>query len=351
MGQWSAVVLNAGLIRPESWLKRSLSTSQGERSNRVYPRRFSRRAFLIALSGIALTAGCGRSSRSEGMTDPASLVPAYPAPDYFATPDWLAGRIDEPGLRVLDASSLPAYREGHIPNAQHVWWQDTIEIHNPAYGMLVNQEGRQKLVREAGITEDSTVVCYDGSGGIYAARLVWMLQYMGFHGARLLNGGKLGWLADGYELTRDTPDPPAGGIDAIEDEFINAHAQDILARLDEPGLVLLDTRTESEREETWEGRLRKGMIPGSYWLPRDQFLNPGAVPSLVSADRLRQSLVQAGVQIEQTAEVIVYGLHATLACLPYLAVLGLDQFHVRLYDGSWSEWGMNHDLPLEPIPA
>jgi thiosulfate/3-mercaptopyruvate sulfurtransferase len=260
-------------------------------------------------------------------------------------------QLDDPELRLLDLSPLPVYRKGHLPRAQHVWWQDTIDRNKPVYGMLGDNSVRADISRTAGITPESTVVCYDDAGGVYATRMIWMLRYMGFHGARLLTGGRQAWLAAGHELTLKTPEVPRGAIGDIYDESINALGPALLARLDEPNLVILDTRTAQERRATWNDHLRIGMIPGSRWLPRDQLLQPGNVPVLVPASELRQRLTTAGVALEQAAEVIVYGLHSTLASLPYLALLALSDVGVRLYDGAWAEWGGDDRYPIESLPG
>ncbi|MFW6074580.1 MAG: sulfurtransferase [Chloroflexota bacterium] len=309
--------------------------------------RFTRRHLLLGTCGLLL-AGCGERAAGGEDAPASNLALNYPDSDRFVDPRWLRDNLNDPALRLLDLSELPVYRGGHIPGALHVWWQDTIEIHNPVYGMLVNAGGRAELVRDAGITADSIVVCYDDRGGVHAARLAWMLRYMGFRGARLLNGGRQGWIAHGGDLTRDEPDAPEGELDDIFDESTNATADDVAARLEEDGLVILDTRTRAERGETWRGRLREGAIPGSIWLPRDRFIT-GNPPSVIDASRLREQLGDAGIDLNATAEFIVYGLHGTLAALPALTLVALEDFHVRVYDGSWAEWGLREDLPAEPL--
>lgn len=303
-----------------------------------------RRLLLASAAGLALSVtGCGRE---EAHTGPVIEDHGYPDDTVFITPVQLADVIDAPDTVVLDCSDLPTYRRGHLPHARHVWWQDTIEIHNPVYGMLVNAEGRAELAQGAGIRPDSNVVCYDADGGIWAARVAWTLRYMGFRSTTLLLGGAAGWRAAGHTLTRRQPDSVAGGISDIFDESIVAHPQDILARLDEPGLVILDTRTADECSETWNGRLREGQIPGSVWIPRDRWLDEHDIP-LHAGDL--QALLSTVLTPENTAEIIVYGLHGTLACLPYYMLLALDRYHVRLYDGSWSQWGADPALPVDPL--
>ena len=308
-------------------------------------RRFSRRALLLAsAAGLAtVVAGCGEQSGSGNISVPAL---AYPDDSIFTTTGRVAERMQTANLRILDCSELQQYRRGHLPGALHVWWQETIEVHNPVYGMLVNPNGRQELARNAGIDPESEVVCYDDDGGVYAARIAWTLRYMGFRNTSILPGGTQSWRAAGHQLTRRQPDIPEGNLPDIFDESIVAHPRDILARLDEPGLVILDSRTESERDETWNGRLRQGIIPGSVWLPRERWLEDERYP--VPADILQDRLAEV-LNPDETAEIIVYGLHGTLAALPYYMLQALNRYQVRLYDGSWAQWGADATLPLEPI--
>ncbi len=315
--------------------------------------RLTRRG-LLALAGAAVVAACGRSGDTSETSelDSALLEPEYPAADgLLAGPEWLRERLDDPALRLLDLSALPDYRDGHLPGARHFWWQDLIEIHNPVYGMLLGPDGRQEVMRTAGIGPDATVVCYDRAGGIHASRLIWVLRYMGFTNVHLLVGGLQGWRAAGGEVTNRAVDaPPPGGIGDAFDESINANAADIRSRLGEAGLAIIDTRTRAELEETWRGQLRRGLIPGSRWLPRDSFLTAGPAPVLIGPDELSERLAGAGVDPATTSEIIVYGLHATLASLPWLALTALDGPAVRLYDGSWADWSSHPDLPIDPLP-
>lgn len=301
-----------------------------------------------------LAAGCGIDAGGVATPAPAatSATNAYPVPDLLVDASWLRARLDDPSLRLVDCASLSDYRRGHIPGARHIWWQDTIEVNNPVYGMLVGRAGRDPLLRAAGVAPETTVVVYDRSGGTYAARLLWMLQVDGFRGARLLDGGLHAWRAAGGATTREEPAPGAGGLPATPNEEILAHAHDIVARLGTPGLCILDTRTTDERKETWNGKLRHGSLPGSVWLPRDRFLATGPVPYLLAPNLLRARLRQAGAPADiGGSEFIVYGLHGTLAALPWLALTALGAGKARVYDGSWSEWGADPTLPIDPLPG
>lgn len=311
--------------------------------------RLSRRTLLktagVAAVALALPA-CGNDRPPKLSASPATS--AYPDTGLLADAAWLAARIDDPTLRLIDCSSIDDYRSGHIPGARHIWWQDTIEINNPVYGMLAGGEPRERIIREAGVRDDSSVVCYDASGGVYAARIIWMLHGMGFVRARLLDGGAAAWVAAGHTLTRRTTDIPPGELKPIPNEEVLSHAHDLSAWLTRPDVTVVDTRTGSERRETWYGRLRRGTIPGSRWLPRDQFLTPGSAPLLQPPGELRRRLLDSGIDLS-TPEIIVFGLHGTLAALPWLAIAALGAPKVRVYDGAWAEWGADEQWPIESI--
>jgi thiosulfate/3-mercaptopyruvate sulfurtransferase len=335
-------------------LNRRLNISEEKLKSGIWAlaeQRLTRRSVLALAAAFA--AACARDGQSAGETntDRALLTPTYLSSDLLVGPEWLKDRLDDPALRLFDLSELADYRDGHIPGARHFWWQDLIEIHNPVYGMLLGPDERQIVMREAGVAPDSIVVCYDRSGGIYASRLIWVLRYMGFAKSYLLVGGLQGWRETGGTVTNaGATSPHPGGIGDIRDESINANADGIRNRLDDPDLVVLDTRTRDELEETWRGQLRRGLIPRSRWLPRDRFLTDGPVPALISPETLEERLAGAGVDLGATTEIIVYGLHATLASLPWLALTALGGMHVRLYDGSWADWGSRDDLPIAPLP-
>jgi thiosulfate/3-mercaptopyruvate sulfurtransferase len=328
-------------IRSGGARKRAATKSSGRRRLAV--------GVAIFLLLMPLLAAC-----SSGPTAPTNMVrpiPAdrYPRPELLADTGWLAERLNDRNIRIVDLSPLADYERGHIPGAVHVWWQDLVEVNNLTYGMLVDPAGRKRVLERAGIEHQMSVVAYDNAGGRYAARFLWVLAYTNYASGRLLNGGYAQWRAEGRPTTRDVPQIAQSRLpdNVPTNEDVLYNGEDLAMRLGQQGLAVVDTRTFEEGQESWGGRLRFGRIPSARSIPWDRNLaqkNTAIVRE--PPDLLR---VYESQELRRDQEIIIYGLTGVDGAHTYwmLRVLGYER--PKLYDGGWAEWGAARNSAIYPV--
>jgi thiosulfate/3-mercaptopyruvate sulfurtransferase len=307
------------------------------------------RSLATILLLVCLAGGCRNATRFSGPAGTPSDPTGYANANLLVSAAWLNEHLHDPDLRLIDLSSNGVYDDGHISGAVHLWWQDTIELHNEVYGMMAGAPEIEKLVTSAGITPRSRVVLYDDNGDRWASRFLWVLNANGFENVSLLNGGRQAWQAAGYDLTKSSPTVATGGLDLTLDYKVLIGADTLAQHLHEPGYVIVDNRTPGEQAENWYGKLRSGQIPGSKQIPWTSLTEAGSIPYFADPAALRALFVDAGVTPDKT--VIVYGLDGVSAAQTYVALKLLGYPNVLLYDGSWSEWGADANLPIDPLPA
>jgi thiosulfate/3-mercaptopyruvate sulfurtransferase len=304
-------------------------------------------ATILLLASIA--GGCRNATRFSGPAGTPSDPSTYANASLLISASWLHGHLQDSDLRLIDLSSSGVYRDGHIPGAVHLWWQDTIEVHNEVYGMMAGAPEIEKLVASAGITPESHVVLYDNNGARWASRVLWVLNANGYSNVSLLNGGRQAWQAAGYDLTTTTSTVASGRLELALDYQVLIGADTLAQHLADPAYAIIDNRTQSEQSENWYGKLRSGQIPGATTIPWTSLTETGSIPYFLDPERLRALFVNAGVTPDKT--VVVYGLDGVSAALTYVALKLSGYPNVQLYDGSWSEWGASTSLPIDPLPA
>jgi thiosulfate/3-mercaptopyruvate sulfurtransferase len=245
---------------------------------------------------------------------------------------------------ILDASSLDAYRTGHVPGAVHTWWQDTMDPNGAVYGMVLKpdenaaepQRLRREYLEDLGVTPDRPVVVYDDAAGRHAARIVWTLRFLGHENVALLYGGLPAWVGAGGEIARDTPEAePARGVVVDPRQGYYIWTSDLVEALTDARTALVDIRTDGEREDTFGGTVNQGAIAGSISIPWDELVNP-ATGELNGLSVIRERFVSAGVTADR--RVILYGNFGSDAALPWLILKLLGYTEVLIYDGGWAEW-------------
>jgi len=250
------------------------------------------------------------------------------------------------GLAIVDLSKLETYTEAHIPGAARIEYSALVRGGRPAPGHLPEPEAFSRALSAAGITPGHAVVAYDDEGGGKACRLVWNLHAAGHHRAGILNGGLFAWLAERLPVTSDDPPPPARDYGAIEYLADNLATRDeILQRMDDPGLVLLDARSPEEYAGTKVRAAKGGHIPGAANLNWLDCIDRDNATRLHPDDILREMLAERGIDGDR--EVIVYCHTHHRSAHSYVMLKHLGCPSVKGYAGSWSEWGNDPETPVE----
>ena len=267
--------------------------------------------------------------------------------------DWLARHLDDPGVRVVDASwHLPSahrdgeaeFRQGHIPGAVFFDLDDVVDPRAELPHTLPPEDGFETAVSALGIGNDDYVVIYDSLGLFSAARAWWMFRVFGHDAVAILDGGLPAWIAAGQALETGQP--------SVEPRPFRAHFNgtlvwalaDVRENLDSGQATVLDARPG----ERFAGRapeprpgLRSGHMPGSRNIPVDQLTDP-------ETGRLHrtQALARLFAGTEGHPVVCSCGSGVT-ACALAFALHRLGRDDVAVYDGSWTEWGGRTDTPVE----
>jgi thiosulfate/3-mercaptopyruvate sulfurtransferase len=260
--------------------------------------------------------------------------------------DWIAAHIGDPRVRLVEVDvSRASFDDGHIPGA--VLWNAYADLRDQNY-RPVGLEELQRLLSRSGISSHTCVVTYG-----YAAPLgFWLLKAHGHHDVRMLVGSRDQWPQAGHGWSTDVPEPPDGAHPPLTEEpHLLALREAVEAAIDDPSVILLDVRVESEYsgERFWpsgatEDAGRAGRVPGSVNVPIDSLR--AADGSLKSPEELSRVLEHAGLTRDKA--VITYctiGNRASEAWFALKYLLGYPD--VRVYYGSWVEWGKAADTPIE----
>jgi len=276
-------------------------------------------------------------------------------PRTLVSTSWLAAHLADPDLRVIDASwYLPQmgrdaraeYDAAHIPGARFVDIDDLSDQRSPLPHMAPPVEKFISRMRGMGIGDGHQVVVYDGMGLFSAARVWWMFRLMGKQDVAVLDGGFPKWRAEGHPVEDMPPVVRDRHITVQRQAHLVKDVSQVAAASKLGDWQIVDARAaERFRGEAPEPRpgLRAGHIPGSLNLPFTQLLNPDG--TMKDTDGLRAALVAAGVDPERPV-ITSCGSGVTAAVIS-LALERLGHRRHALYDGSWSEWGMYPDLPIE----
>ena len=309
--------------------------------------RLMRLAFIAVLAALA---GCADTQDSE------STVAAAPEMDTLVSAQWLKEHIDDPDLVVLDATVIVEsdgagnmrsvngranYEAGHIPSAGFAdLLGELSSAESPLQFGMPSPEEFAAAMGALGVGDDSRVVIYDNMGSSWAARVWWMLRWIGFDRAALLDGGLNAWTAAGGELsTEPVARTPRTLTVNLRPELI-ADQEEVRGSIDNDAVTLVDALPEIHYRGEWTMYDQPGHIPGAVNLPvtslfneTGQFHTDDVLSTLFDGDREARTITYCGGGIAASADAFA------------LTRLGFTD--VAIYAASLEEWTANPDNPMD----
>lgn len=265
----------------------------------------------------------------------------YTRPELLADTEWLAGQLDNPRVRIVDARSANEYAAGHIAEAVHIDGFGS-GIPRAENGDMGSPAEFARLVGALGIDNDSTVVVYD-TPTQRMGMVAWAFLYYGHQDVRILDGGLTKWLAEGRPLTTTAPAASPTSYVAVPVEAVYCSLEQAQAATDRDDFVFWDTRSREEYEGTRAGfgaTGRLGHLPGAVHLDWAELLDPDK-RTLRPAGELRQMLAARGITPDkQVAGYCGMGARGALGTF-VLQVLGYGR--AQAYAGSFQQWSSQPD--------
>lgn len=265
--------------------------------------------------------------------------------DYFVSTQWLAE--NRKAVTVVDVRVSPLYFLGHVDGALHIDKKEFLSTRGGVRSLIPTVQEFEDLMDRFGITPETKVVAYAEHDNPYAARFVWTLRYHGHENAYVLDGGYEKWSAENRAVAYlPTEVVPTRGYRCRASDDIRAEVDYLLTRLDNPSVVIWDTRRPAEYRGTEVRADRGGHIPGAVHLHWEDLLQEvDGIKVLKSEEEIRALLAEYGVAGKR--QVVAHCQTGIRSSYATLVLLGLGHTQAKNYDGSWIEWANNKAFPVE----
>ncbi|MEO8428605.1 MAG: sulfurtransferase [Verrucomicrobiota bacterium] len=277
----------------------------------------------------------------------------YAHPEVLVSTDWVKENLGKPAIKLVEIDvDTKAYDAGHIPGAAGFNWQT--QLQDQVRRDIIGKEAFEKLVGDAGIASNDTVVLYGDNNNWFAAYGFWLFKIYGHKDAKLMNGGRVKWLNESDKaLTTEKSNPTPVQYKASQvDLQLRAMLPQVMDASKGGKSNLVDVRSPDEftgkviappgMSETAQ---RGGHIPGAKSIPWSTAVNPDG--TFKSPDDL-QSIYLQQKGVDRNLDTIAYcriGERSSHTWFVLKYLLGLN--NVKNYDGSWTEYGNIVAAPIE----
>jgi thiosulfate/3-mercaptopyruvate sulfurtransferase len=319
----------------------------------------SRRLHILVVA-LAFTTGCGVSETPPDLAAVHEVEHSAPAIDSLVTAEWLGEHLDEPDLVVLDCTvgveqeedgsfrivnGRGHYESGHIPSAGFAdLIEDLSDTDVELQFAVPTPEEFAAAMSALGVGDESRVVLYDAGGSAWAARVWWMLRWIGFDRAAILDGGLAAWTESGQPLSTETIDRPAGTLTVALRPRLIADRDEVLAAINDSSVNIVDVLPEPHYRGEMTMYARPGHIAGAVNIPvmaltdeAGRYRSHDELASMHTTDRDARHITYCGGGIAASSNAFI------------MTRLGFSD--VAVYTASLQEWAADPALPMETVPA
>jgi thiosulfate/3-mercaptopyruvate sulfurtransferase len=308
---------------------------------------------LVAVAAVMI--GCAGPQAQPEVTITKNAVQPAPVMESLVTTEWLSEHLDDPDLVVLDCtvsvdqgedgglvieSGRAGYETGHIPTAGFADLMGELsDGDSPHKYAVTTPEEFAAVMGALGVGDDTRVVLYDASMSAWAARVWWMLRWVGFDRAAVLDGGLGVWTADGRPLSTDPADEPARNLTPEPRPELIADRDEVFAAIDDVAVSLIDSMPEPHYRGEMTMYARAGHIPSAKNISVMALLDESG------RYRPREELAKLFEEIGDT-RAITYCGGGIAASSTAFVMTRLGHVDVAVYTASLQEWAADPANPM-----